>query len=90
MSDQSVPTVDFDDNEYVWPVGDMPGVPAAQLQPIAPTYDMLHATLQRVAADRNDLREQLATAASEIEWLRHAKLDLEEILAVAMNTARTL
>lgn len=31
MSDLSVPTVDFDDNEYVWPVGDVPDLDTTQL-----------------------------------------------------------
>mgnify|MGYP000853986625 CR=1 FL=1 len=81
MSDLSVPTVDFDDNEYVWPVGDVPGVPAEQLVPPTPpetvevtdeTWAQMWTGFQRLAGllHRPSTAGIFDQAADEIEYLR--------------------
>ena len=96
MSDQSVPTVDFDDNEYVWPVGDVPGVPAAQLMPPTPPQNAIvtdvdfskmwaaYVRLHNLVGGSADAT-LLDRVADRLEQLVDEVADLEEILAVAMN-----
>jgi len=96
MSDQPALQIDFDDNEYLWPPGDISGVPAEQLAPPAPPQTVIvsdvdfgkmwtaYARLHKLVGGPAD-DSLLDWAADEIERLREAKLDLEEILAVAMN-----
>ena len=101
MSDQPAPKIDFDDNEYVWPVGDVPGVPPEQLAPPMPaSANVTDEEFSRQWNAYNRLRvlfdgdPEIATllnwTADEIERLRKDNAELKDILAVAMNTARTL
>jgi len=90
--------IDFDDNEYVWPVGDVPGVPADQLVPALPpipttvivndgTWETMWNGFQRLSAllDAAPGASIFHRAADEIEALRKDNAELTDILAVAMN-----
>lgn len=93
MSDQ----IDFDDNEYVWPVGDVPGVPADQLVPPMPAsvtvtdvdFGKMWAAYTRLQALLGGSADAtlLDRAADEIERLRQEIADVNAILDVAMDTA---
>ena len=99
MSDQ----IDFDDNEYVWPVGDTPDLDTTRLAPALPpipttvivndgTWETMWNGFQRLSAllDAAPGASIFHRAADEIEALRKDNAELADILAVAMNTPLTL
>ena len=99
MSDQ----IDFDDNEYVWPVGDTPDLDTTRLAPALPpipttvivndgTWETMWNGFQRLSTLLDAARGAsiFDRAADEIEALRKDNAELADILAVAMNTPLTL
>ena len=96
MSDQ----IDFDDNEYVWPVGDTPDLDTTQLAPALPpipttvivndgTWETMWNGFQRLSAllDTAPGASIFHRAADEIETLRRQMTELVDLCNVTMNEA---